>query len=116
MMSYEFQYACKFSTFRTTRLNCEFTLLYYRQEFRELLKDTVAGSHITEPEPLEDDSTEPSSVSPPWFINMLCQHLADYALVCHSVFDTEHFLLQICLYVNTGEICQLYLAYAEMEV
>ena len=49
-----------------------------RQEFRESLKDTVAGCQVAEPEPLEGDSMEPISVSPTWVIKMHCRHLADY--------------------------------------
>ena len=52
-----------------------------RQEFRESMKDTMAGSQVPEPEPLEGDSTEPSSVSPPWVIKLHHQHLADYVRV-----------------------------------
>ena len=38
----------------------------------------MAGSQVAEPEPLEGDSMEPSSVSPTSVIKMHCQHLADY--------------------------------------
>ena len=49
-----------------------------RQEFRKSLKDTVVGSQVAEPEPLEGDNTETSSVSLPQVIKTHHQHLADY--------------------------------------
>ena len=39
-----------------------------RQEFREMMKDTMAGSQVPESEPMEGDSMEASSISPPWVI------------------------------------------------
>ena len=49
-----------------------------RKKFRESLKDTMAGSHTPEPEPLKGNSTEPHSISPPQVLRLYHQHLADY--------------------------------------
>ena len=83
-MSYEFQYLCQFSIFRTTNFNLDiysFILQRLRQEFQKMLSERVATSQVEEVEPLEGKSTEAHSSYPPMVICSHCQHLADYVKI-----------------------------------
>ena len=55
-----------------------------RQELRESMKDTIEGSQVLEPEPLEGNNTEPSIISPPQVIKLHCQHLGDYVMLFYG--------------------------------
>ena len=52
-----------------------------RQEFKESLEDTVVGSPVPGSGPLESESTEAHSSSPPWVICSCHQHLVDYVKI-----------------------------------
>ena len=87
MTSYESQYPCQYSIFRTTcltyiRHNIYSVILQkLRHEFKKLLHEMAVGSQSAEKEPQEVDSTEPHSASPTHPLFTLTAYSKLYAIV-----------------------------------